>query len=162
MKFVSFIEAVIRSKRPTLWVLADPAHEQSSKSLVMLRDQIVEQGANIIYPCPHSLICPLTSRDWCYSEFEWKRPKIQEYIDSRVGVERSQLSLTGLIMTTGFQIPIKGRESVVVGRPLQKSKKREERTFHYLVCTQSKGIQNQESTDANLVLLRGTDTNYGK
>jgi len=134
---------------PSLLFLLDSANKLSAKKMMDLREKCSQHGMEIIYPCPHSHLCPLVApnRDWCYSEFSWKKPPLQAAIDHQMGVSRKYLAgSTYILMNRQLasllaprKIPTKSQR-ILVGTPYEP----EQQTYQALICTQN-GIVRQKT-----------------
>ena len=130
--------------REALLVVTEPATEAQSRAALTLRDELVEAGWRPLYPCPSAPgpagPCPMASggRDWCFSEGSWRQPPEALALDRRLGMDRSRLTSTLLVLAsptlaarlpraaTGPTLP----RAVVVGRPVLA-----DTGFQHLVCT---------------------------
>ena len=47
-------------------ILIEPGTPEGFGRIKEARRQLIEQGAFILAPCPHDLVCPMTQGDWCH------------------------------------------------------------------------------------------------
>ncbi|TLG79244.1 small ribosomal subunit Rsm22 family protein [Methylocystis sp. B8] len=47
-------------------VIIEPGTPRDHARLMVVRDQLIALGANILAPCPHQAPCPLPANDWCH------------------------------------------------------------------------------------------------
>jgi ribosomal protein RSM22 (predicted rRNA methylase) len=47
-------------------VVIEPGTMRGYANILQARTGLVEQGAQIVAPCPHALPCPMEGRDWCH------------------------------------------------------------------------------------------------
>jgi ribosomal protein RSM22 (predicted rRNA methylase) len=83
-------------------IVIDPALKQTTRSLMALRDQIVDGAhASVVAPCTHQNPCPMLAanqRDWCHFYLEWQRPKLLEALDNATGLDHCYLKMAYLIL----------------------------------------------------------------
>ena len=61
-------------------IIVEPGTPFGYSSFLNARQYLIEQGAFILAPCPHELICPLTNTDWCHFKIRLQRTKIHQQI----------------------------------------------------------------------------------
>lgn len=49
-----------------LLILIEPGTKATFSSFKKIRTHLIDHGAHLIAPCPHSLNCPLAEPDWCH------------------------------------------------------------------------------------------------
>mgnify|MGYP001048337155 CR=1 FL=1 len=49
-----------------LLVIVEPGTPAGWKRVMAVRERLVERGAYLVAPCPHSSACPLAEPDWCH------------------------------------------------------------------------------------------------
>ncbi len=49
-----------------LLVIVEPGTPAGWKRVMAVRERLVERGAHLVAPCPHSRACPLAEPDWCH------------------------------------------------------------------------------------------------
>jgi ribosomal protein RSM22 (predicted rRNA methylase) len=47
-------------------LIVEPGTPAGWKRILRTRDILIESGAHILAPCPHTAACPLTAPDWCH------------------------------------------------------------------------------------------------
>jgi ribosomal protein RSM22 (predicted rRNA methylase) len=47
-------------------VIVEPGTPAGYDRILKIRDILLNQGANLIAPCPHAMACPLSRPDWCH------------------------------------------------------------------------------------------------
>lgn len=138
-------------KTPTLIVLLEPAQSFASRVAMRFRDELTERGFKLLYPCPHSLECPmrLRSKDWCYSEFSLDTfPKEARYVDQVTHLKRSHMASSAFVFASSdLHSMLESHKkqtgsSVVVGRP--QTTQEEDRAFKYLLCDEEGILQDSE------------------
>jgi ribosomal protein RSM22 (predicted rRNA methylase) len=64
----------------SLLLLIEPGTPRGYKHILAARQQALEAGWQIVGPCPHALICPLSEGDWCHFGARLQRSQIQRYL----------------------------------------------------------------------------------
>ncbi len=47
-------------------LLVEPGTPKGWERILAARDRLIEQGAQLLAPCPHHFPCPITDPDWCH------------------------------------------------------------------------------------------------
>lgn len=116
--------------------MIEPATQDMCRASMQWRDDMVALGWKPLYPCPSATPCPMLqrSRDWCYSEASWRRPRAILQLDKYLELDRSQISATIFVMASpalAAVAQVEGRgAAVAVGRP----SRTDDYGFDYLVC----------------------------
>lgn len=124
--------------QPAIVVMLEPANERLARGAMELRDVLVSYGYHPLYPCPHTVACPMLerSRDWCYSEILWQRPAEASALDNVTGLDRSLCHGGVYMFATPAAVPkVAAPEvlsGVVVGRPSIRGA--QGGAFTYLLC----------------------------
>ena len=150
-----------QSSRKAFLVLMEPSNQNIARSAMAFRDELVSYGYQIVYPCPQaSSPCPMNdlSRDWCYSEFGFDRPRVVEKVDKLLDIQRARVGSSCFLMVTpaladAWKLSTPAPKSVVVGRPIAR-KHPKYPTYCYLLCTQS-GLTKTKPVPRSLSGLRG-------
>lgn len=144
----------------TLMIL-DPGEETLSRALMQLRDDLVQLGFHVTYPCPKTATtCPMLNakKDWCYSEIAWNRTSLFEWIDSKLEINRNVLATTGFVFSTpdGALVDAK-RTKVVVGRPVRTTLPDRYKGFYdLLICDGTDQLKQEIPKSPKATSLRGT------
>lgn len=156
-KLLTIMTKHIERNEKCLVFIAEPALEYMSRPTMELRDVMCANGFVVMYPCPHSEHCPMLDRpkDWCYSEGEWDQPPLAQWVDEKLGMNRSRHA--GSLFA--FASPSMGLKSdgtsIVVGRPVrEEGKERYKGFFDYLVCSKD-GIDKITPNAPKQVIARG-------
>lgn len=136
-RMMDLFAARIQGEDRALILFLEPGTQEAAREAMGLRNRLVEMGYHPLYPCTHNQACPLLarSRDWCFSETEWERPKDLERLDTTLGLDRGKLSGSAYLLASPalFQALPQAKTKVralVVGRPERTTK----RGFDYLLC----------------------------
>jgi hypothetical protein len=107
-----------RKETPSLLLVTDSANQIVARRMMELREELVQAGYQVLYPCPHQLHCPMldSQRDWCYSEAAWELPTYQKRIDHLMEVRREVVGASMyLFASPGLNLTTKANDPVVVG-----------------------------------------------
>ncbi|MGE0173768.1 MAG: small ribosomal subunit Rsm22 family protein [Oligoflexales bacterium] len=131
----------------TIVIVSEPANEKICRDVMSLREELTEMGFEAQYPCPHSAPCPMLkrSRDWCFSEANWKRPRQIEAVDKILKINRTKINSTLFILSAHTDLLLQRTGGVVVGKPADRETSRVE----YLVCSEG-GLEKQPAKLASL------------
>lgn len=95
-------------KRDGSLIIIEPALRDSSRDLLMLRDEIGRRGKlNVYSPCLDSGPCQalVNKKDWCHEGYSWQPPAIVKEIDKRTAFEKTSLKFSYLVLRQdGFSI----------------------------------------------------------
>lgn len=158
-KIVNLIECIVEKKHEALIFIVEPANEFQSKNAMHLRNDLIDLGFQVLYPCSHQKQCPLleTDKDWCYSEMGWKKPEIQSKIDKIMGVERDVMALSGYVFASPAFVKkhkwkLSQNEEVIVGRPITSNKGGSK--AQYILCGKE-GIRKEQVENSGSLLPKG-------
>lgn len=132
-RVIATLTGPLTRNEPALVVVLEPAIQEISREAMALRDQLVAAGYVPLYPCPSAAACPMLerSRDWCYSEGLWLRPKSIQRLDRVLGMDRGHLS--GALYMFASPALLAG-QSPLVPRPVVVGRPKAELGFEYLLC----------------------------
>jgi hypothetical protein len=141
--------------------LVEPANQDLARGAMELREELLQMGYRVLYPCPHSESCPMLerSRDWCYSEFAWERPPLMRTIDRLLEIDRQRIGCSAyLFVSPDLEQNLLVRrpgtsQEIVVGRPLLPRGRDPRRDFDYLLCSPD-GL-GKKKPESGPELLRG-------
>ncbi len=63
-------------------VIVEPGTPKGFERIKEMRKILLEQGAHLIAPCPHSQICPMQGSDWCHFGARVERSSLHRQIKS--------------------------------------------------------------------------------
>jgi ribosomal protein RSM22 (predicted rRNA methylase) len=117
LNFIDRLCAKIREQE-SLIVFMDPANQLQAFQAMELRDSLAQKGWQILYPCPADTACPMLAnkRDWCFSESEWRRPRVVVEVDRMLELNRSRFAYAGYIFSS-IPRPDVSRPTRLVGLP---------------------------------------------
>jgi ribosomal protein RSM22 (predicted rRNA methylase) len=103
----SFVSSIVEISKFSLFL--EPAQETSFVGLVSQRDKILASSKNlsVLGPCIHNSGCPLLeklrkneekNREWCWFQFELKRPPFLRLLDMDTGLNHKNLNLSYFFM----------------------------------------------------------------
>lgn len=160
-----FFTGLAKQAGKSIISLVEPASQHQSRATMELRNDLVAAGFVPLYPCPHAEPCPMLerSRDWCYSEFKWTRPRIQEQIDLLTEADRLMLAASAFVFASpaaAAAMASEGeRKPIVVGRPVRKTYAKVKREFDYLLCNKDAVLTKDEADPTKIPLRRGEKFN---
>lgn len=163
-KVLKVFASHLERKEKALVLLVEPATQNFSRDAQELRDSMVDAGWVPLYPCPHIAQCPMLdrTRDWCYSEAQWSRPKESQAVDKMLGIDRSTMGGSMYAFATpalAAKAPLNGApRGIVVGRPTIGAKRGPsdpKPAFEYLVCTPDGTLEKALPKARSGVRLRG-------
>lgn len=135
-KLMKIWQGHVDRNEPALIFMLEPATQDICRAAMQWRDTMVADGWHPLYPCPSATPCPMLerSRDWCYSEASWKRPRAISQLDQMLDLDRSQISATVFVLASPALAKLlalpKAAQVMVVGRPSHTDGP----GFDYLVC----------------------------
>jgi len=85
-------------------ILIEPALRETSRDLLLLRDQLLDQTNLRVYaPCVHNLHCPAVVpsnlTDWCHEDRPWLAPQWIRAIDTLVGNRKDSLKYSYTVLS---------------------------------------------------------------
>jgi ribosomal protein RSM22 (predicted rRNA methylase) len=110
------------------FVLMEPGTPQGFERIREARTQLIEMGAFIIAPCPHSLACPMAGKDWCHFSERLERTPLHRLIkEAPLAYEDEKYSYV-----IAAKSPLKHSLSRIIRKPQQGS-------GHFILdlCTQN-------------------------
>ncbi len=81
-------------------LIIEPALKETSRKLLMLRDELIRSGAmNVYSPCLTQEKCQALDKntDWCHEADEWDAPQIVKDIDRLTGFDKNRLNYSCMI-----------------------------------------------------------------
>ena len=111
-------------------IIIEPALQETSRELLMVRDGIVDGGGHVYSPCLVKGHCPalVHPRDWCHEDRHWDPPEAVKELDEQTGLRKDSLKFSYLILRNDARAlaDVYGPESYrVVSEPLVSKGKRE-------------------------------------
>lgn len=89
-------------------VLVEPGTPEGFRHVVEARKQLIEAGAEIHAPCPHSAPCPLEGTDWCHFAVRVERTRLHRQLKGgTLGYEDEKFSY--VVALRGGARPAEGR-----------------------------------------------------
>ena len=115
-------------------ILVEPALQETSRDLLLVRDALQEQGFTVYAPCLRQGPCPalLNPKDWCHEDIPWEAPPLISALDKLTGLRKDALKFSYLVLRMdGISLSdVYGEEAFrVVSEPLVSKGK-----IEYYVC----------------------------
>lgn len=82
-------------------ILIEPSTNQAGRSLLELRQDLINKGYHAWGPCLHQEKCPLlehSKKDWCHHRASWVMPKWFQKIDDLLPIKNQTLTYSYLLM----------------------------------------------------------------
>ncbi|MES2273598.1 MAG: small ribosomal subunit Rsm22 family protein [Chlamydiota bacterium] len=77
---------------PALAII-EPGTPKGFSLIRKIRKQLIEMGAHILAPCPHSLACPIQGSDWCHFSERVERTRLHRLLkEGSLGYEDEKFS----------------------------------------------------------------------
>ncbi len=146
----------LNAKEPAWIALCEPATEEGARSTMGLRNFFVEDGWHAYYPCPKSVQCPMTrdERDWCYSEFEFRKPNELVEVEKILKLSRRTLGGSAYLFLNPAAQKLNGVQPgkpVIVGLPQTPSGKSQ------LLLCKGDALDRAQAPNQRDLPLRGTE-----
>ncbi len=81
-------------------ILIEPALQETSRDLLLLRDVLREKGFTVYAPCLRQGPCPalLNPKDWCHEDLPWEAPPLVRALDKLTGLRKDALKFSYLVL----------------------------------------------------------------
>ncbi|OGF63727.1 MAG: hypothetical protein A2Y62_03380 [Candidatus Fischerbacteria bacterium RBG_13_37_8] len=91
-------------------IIIEPALQESSKNLILLRNKLISYNVSILSPCLNEQPCPLTysAQHWCYREIAWTPPASMEYLNRKLFREINTLKFSYLVIANNTRKGCRG------------------------------------------------------
>jgi ribosomal protein RSM22 (predicted rRNA methylase) len=73
-------------------VLVEPGTPQGFQNIRDARDLLIRDGAQIVAPCTHENVCPMSQEDWCHFSVRLQRSKVHQSIKGALAYEDEKYS----------------------------------------------------------------------
>lgn len=71
----------------------EPGTPRGFEKIISLRSFVLQMGAKLIAPCPHSMACPMSQNDWCHFSARVERSKLHRLLkEGSLGYEDEKFS----------------------------------------------------------------------
>jgi ribosomal protein RSM22 (predicted rRNA methylase) len=77
----SSVVAKLYAATTDILVLIEPGTPAGFDRIRDARAQLIDQGANILAPCTHANVCPMTGSDWCH--FNQRLPRSRDHLQTK-------------------------------------------------------------------------------
>jgi ribosomal protein RSM22 (predicted rRNA methylase) len=81
-------------------IIIEPALQETSRDLLMVRDGIVDNGSHVYSPCLVQGHCPalVNPKDWCHEDRHWDPPDVVRELDEATGLRKDSLKFSYLVL----------------------------------------------------------------
>ncbi len=131
-------------------IIIEPALQETSRELLMVRDGIVDNGSHVYSPCLVQGHCPalVNPKDWCHEDRPWDPPDVVRELDEATGLRKDSLKFSYVILRNDSRslADVCGPESYrVVSEPLASKGKLE----FYLCGNEGRRLATRLDKDAS-------------
>lgn len=115
-------------------VIVEPGTMPGFGVIRQVRQQLIELGAEMIAPCPHTLKCPMPVNDWCHFSVRIERSRQHRLAKGgTLGYEDEKFSYVA-VAKSSVELP----EARILRHPLKRSGH-----VSFVLCTKESGIVNK-------------------
>lgn len=93
-------------------LILEPSTNQDGRRLMGYREELIEEGYDVLAPCTHQHTCPLlkdSKKDWCHDTFFVEYPDYLKNIESKIPMRLSNLSVSYLYVSKDYKNPNQGK-----------------------------------------------------
>jgi ribosomal protein RSM22 (predicted rRNA methylase) len=98
-------------------VIVEPGRPREHGRLLLVRDALIGQGAQVVAPCPHAGACPLVAPDWCH--FSVRLPRSREHMRMKGGTLGYEDEKFSYLIVARPEIAVRGAAARVIKPPHQ-------------------------------------------
>lgn len=121
------------SAKQTL-VIVEPGTMPGFEVIRQVRQQLIDLGAYMIAPCPHTLKCPMPENDWCHFSVRIERSRLHKHVKGgSLGYEDEKFSYVAVAKST-VELP----EARILRHPMKRSGH-----VSFVLCTKEHGLVNK-------------------
>ena len=131
-------------------IVVEPSTKASSRRTIDFRNHLTSQRWSVLYPCPRSLVCPMSANesDWCHDTWRYSRPDFVQRVDHTLGLRREVLKATWFVLTSPQASPNSPQAPLVIGERIEEKGRS---VLH--ICTGDElmelELQKKDCTDTN-------------
>jgi ribosomal protein RSM22 (predicted rRNA methylase) len=94
----------------SLIAILEPGTPQGFERIRFFRDLALQQGAQLIAPCPHSFACPMQGKNWCHFSARTERTRLHRQLkQGSLGYEDEKYSYVVYAKPNFTLSPVEGR-----------------------------------------------------
>lgn len=93
-------------------LILEPSTNQDGRRLMAYREELLEEGYEVLAPCTHQQSCPLlkeSKKDWCHDTFFVEYPDYLKNIESKIPMKLSNLSVSYLFVSRNYKNSNQGK-----------------------------------------------------
>lgn len=121
-------------------VIIEPGTMQGFDVIRKVRQQLIDEGANMIAPCPHTLKCPMPENDWCHFSTRIQRSSLHKHVKGgSLGYEDEKFSYVAV-----SKVPVPLPEARILRHPSKHSGH-----ISFSLCTKDHGLENKTISRRN-------------
>lgn len=100
----AFVERMWKSTAQLL-IIIEPGTPAGFLNIKQVREQLLDQGASIVAPCPHEKPCPIQDNDWCHFSRRVARSGLHRQVKgAELSYEDEKFSFLCLSRTKGMDV----------------------------------------------------------
>lgn len=80
-------------------MILEPSTKQAFPKLLQIRQKLLDNGYDIVAPCPHVHTCPLSTskKDWCHDRVYWQQPEWFQKLENSLPIKNHSLTFSYLL-----------------------------------------------------------------
>lgn len=81
-------------------IIMEPGSREATRDLMRLRDHAATGTRSILYPCTHSVQCPLLQDEsqWCHASILFERSTLMRQLDELTGFNKHRIKFSALVV----------------------------------------------------------------
>jgi ribosomal protein RSM22 (predicted rRNA methylase) len=112
-------------------IIIEPGTMPGFDIIRQTRQQLIDLGAAMIAPCPHTLKCPMPQDDWCHFSVRIERSRLHKQIkEGSLGYEDEKFSYIAVA-----KLPVDLPDARILRHPLKRSGH-----VSFALCTKNQGL----------------------
>ncbi len=122
------------SKARYAMLIVEPGTMLGFSVIRQVRQQLIDLGAYMVAPCPHTLACPMPENDWCHFNVRIERSRAHRHVkEGSLGYEDEKFSYVA-VAKTSVDLP----QARILRHPIK-----HKGHTSFVLCTKDNGIMNK-------------------
>ncbi len=115
-------------------IIVEPGTMPGFNVIRHMRQQLINDGAQMVAPCPHTLQCPMPAEDWCHFSVRIERSRMHRHVKGgSLGYEDEKFSYVA-VSKSYAELP----NARILRHPLKRSGH-----VSFMLCTKDQGLINK-------------------